>query len=136
MSDSSELDLTTDESLISSISEHPLEEIKLLPFSLLRQAIATDLCDTGGGYFFNAIMTVWVCTLGEREALRAHSNLEEAKIKAFKWAEDRGYMIGNCDPLLEAYKRLNNEWASIVKVHPKSEGNGEGLDPNAGGQRT
>jgi hypothetical protein len=130
---SDELDLTTDESLLSSISEHTLEELKLQPFSLLRQAVATDLCDLGGGNFFNAIITVWICTLNPAEVLKAHSDQIGAKIKAFEWAESCGYSLLNCDPLLKAYSRLTAEWASISGVRVKSEGNSE-VDPNVGGQ--
>jgi len=134
---SDDLDLTTDEALLSSISEHPLEEIQLQPFSLLRQTIATDLCDPSGG-FFNAIMTVWVCTLSPREALAAHRNAESAKLKAFEWAENRGYTLSNCEPLIDAYKRLNDEWRAIAKVRAKpSSENGESEpNPNDGGQPT
>jgi hypothetical protein len=134
---SDDLDLSTDEALISSISEHQLEELKLQPFSLLRQTIATDLCDFGGGSFFNAIITVWVCTLSPKEALKAHADMETAKLKAFEWAESRGYSMTNWDSLLQAYKRLNDEWASVSGVREKPGENGDGeetSDPNAGGQ--
>jgi|SRR5215469_6565004 len=130
------LDLDTDEALLSAISEHSLEEIKLEPFSLLRQAIATDLCDAGSGGFFNAVMTVWVCTLSDKEALKAHADAEGAKIRAFKWAEERGYNLMKCDPLIQAYKRLNDEWAAIANVRLKPGQNGDEPDPNAGGQHT
>ena len=133
---SDELDLTTDEALLSAISEHPLEELKLEPFSLLRQAVATDLCDAGAGSFFNAVMTVWVCTLKPREALRAHADTDKAKLQAFEWAEGRGYNLVNCEPLIQAYKRLNDEWAAIAKVRLKPSANGDMPDPNAGGQPT
>jgi hypothetical protein len=131
-----ELDLSTDEALISAISEHPLEELKLEPFSLLRQSVATDLCDVGRGSFFNAVMTVWVCTLRPKEALEAHADAIAAKIRAFEWAEGRGYSLVSCEPLIAAYKRLNDEWAAIAKVHLKPGSNGDAPDPNAGGQHT
>ena len=134
---SNDLDLTTDEALISSISEHTVEEVKLQPFSLLRQAIATDLCDSGGGSFFNAVMTVWVCTLSPEEALKAHSDIPKAKLKAFEWAENQGYSLWNYKPLIDAYSKLNKEWASVAKAHVKSSNDGDSsLDPNAGGQPT
>src|SRR5215469_11061642 len=101
------LDLDTDEALLSAISEHSLEEIKLEPFSLLRQAIATDLCDAGSGGFFNAVMTVWVCTLSDKEALKAHADAEGAKIRAFTWAEERRYILDTFSPRLEADKDVD-----------------------------
>src|SRR5262245_8594269 len=110
MPDIETLDLTTDDALLSSLAEHELEELKLEPFSLLRQVIATDLCDRTSGSFFNAVMTVWVCTLSQKEALRAHADMEAAKIKAFEWAEARGYSLYNYKPLTEAYGRLEKEF--------------------------
>ena len=106
MSDSETLDLTTDEALLSSLAEHELEELKLEPFSLLRQTIAIDLCDRIGAGFFNRLMTVWVCTLSPREALKAHAAAEEAKMQAFAWAEGRGYSLSNSEQIDKAYDRL------------------------------
>jgi hypothetical protein len=131
---SDDFDLTTDEALLSSISEHSLEELKLLPFSLLRQAVATDLCDPGGG-FFNAVMTVWICTLPANEVLKAHKDFDEAKIKAFEWAENRGYTLASCEPLLSAYRRINDEWTVIASVRIKPSEHDK-TDPNDGGQPT
>src|SRR5215471_5633365 len=129
------LDLTTDEALLSSLAEHELEELKLEPFSLLRQTIAVDLCDRIGGGFFNRLMTVWVCTLNPKEALRAHADAEEAKLKAFAWAEERGYSLFNAKPLDQAYDRLEKEYAASARAHIKetSGTNGE-PNPNGGGQ--
>ena len=128
------LDLTTDEALLSSLAEHELEELKLEPFSLLRQTIAIDLCDRIAGTFFNRLMTVWVCTLSPREALKAHADTDEAKLKAFTWAEERGYSLSNSKPLDDAYDRLEKEFAASARAHIKDAGaNGESA-PNAGGQ--
>src|SRR5215475_13041299 len=89
------LDLTTDEALLSSLSEHRLadDELKLEPYSLLRQAVAAGLCGTSKTGLYNAVMTVWVCTLNPKEVLAAHENLEQSRLKAFEWAETRGYSL-------------------------------------------
>jgi hypothetical protein len=133
--DTETLDLTTDEALLSSLAEHELEELKLEPFSLLRQTIATDLCDRTPGSFFNAVITVWVCTLSPKEALKAHADMDTARIQAFEWAEARGYSLFNYQPLIEAYGRLEKEFAASARAHVKQEASGNGeADPNAGGQ--
>ena len=130
------LDLTTDEALLSSLAEHELEELKLEPFSLLRQTIAIDLCDRIAGTFFNRLMTVWVCTLSPKEALRAHADADEAKLKAFAWAEERGYSLSSSKALDDAYDRLEKEFAASARAHIKDAGDNGEADPNAGGQPT
>lgn len=128
-------EMTTDDALLSSIAEHKVGDVKLEPFSLLRQSIAADLCDYGGGSLFNAIMTVWVCTLSTKEALEAHMDMTAAKEKAFEWAEKKGYSLWNWKPIVEMYNRLNREWAAAAKarVHQEDLDNREEL-PNDGGQ--
>jgi hypothetical protein len=134
------LDLTTDEALLSSISEHKVEELKLEPYSLLRQAIAADLLDIDSGTFYSAIMTVWVCTLSEDEALEAHADFKSAKKKAFAWAEARGYSYYNWRAVVDIYVRLQREWAAVAKARVQQPdslgGNGQEPDeiPNAGGR--
>src|SRR6516165_8240104 len=100
------VELTTDEVLLESLSEHKVDELKLQPYSLLRQTIAADLCDHGSGGFFNAIMTIWVCTLSPTEALEEHTNITRAKSKAFEWAESQGYSLLNWRPIVNAYNKL------------------------------
>jgi len=130
--DTETLDLTTDEALLSSLAVHELGELKLEPFSLLRQTIAIDLCDRTPG-FFNRLMTVWVCTLSPKDALKAHADSEDAKLKAFSWAEGRGYSLSNASELDAAYDRLEKEFAASANAHIRSGGNGE-ADPNVGGR--
>jgi hypothetical protein len=130
------LDLTTDEALLSSLAEHNLEEIKLEPFSLLRQAVSTDLCGKDPGSFFNMVLTVWVCTLSPKEVISAYEDMTQARIKAFEWAEKRGYSLLNFKPLVDARDRINREFAAATRAHVKPSadtGNGEEI-PNAGGQ--
>lgn len=133
------LDLSTDEALISSISEHKLGDLKLEPYSLLRQTIAIDLIDRESGTFFAAVMTCYICTLNEDDALDAHANAKETKKKAFKWAADNGYNWRNWKPLVDAYMRLERELAAVIQaqVKPSDElgTNGEQEEiPNSGGQ--
>lgn len=136
MTDDPVLELTTDQALLESVSPHYLDDLKLEPFSLMRQAIATDLCDRNGGTFFSAIMTVWVCTLSEDEALEAHAtDKKEAQKRAFKWGEGRGYSLWNWRPVVNIYDQLNREWSAVAKARvADAGGNGEAPDPNAGGR--
>ena len=134
--DEETLDLTSDEALFSSLAEHRLEdELKLEPYSLARQTVAMALIGTSKTGLYNAVMTVWTCTLSEKETLKAHEDLEESRLKAFKWAESRGYSLVNWEPVIDIYGRLTDELvaATQVKVRPIEGANGE-AHPNAGGQ--
>jgi hypothetical protein len=111
-----ELDMTTDEALISALTPKQVGELELEPFSLMRQVIAVDLCRRSSSVFFNAIMTVWVCTLKPAEALAAHEDIPAAQLRAFEWAEAQGYSMTNYEPILEFYKRLNRELSAGAQV--------------------
>jgi hypothetical protein len=129
-------EISTDEAALSALSPKRLGELELQPFSLLRQAIAVDLCGAGRGMnFFNAVMTVWVCTLSPTEALRAHENLDQARLDAFGWAEKQGYSLANFEPLINAYMRINQELEASVQVQVRLPlGVNGGESKNAGGQ--
>jgi hypothetical protein len=128
-----DIEMTTDQALISALTPKQVGEITLEPFSLLRQVIAIDLCRSSSSNFFNAVMTVWVCTLEPLEALKAHEDLAQAQLSAFEWAEAQGYSITHYQPLLDAYKRLNDEMAASTKA--RSRGGQDGDTPkNAGGR--
>lgn len=135
MPDIETLDLTTDEALLSSLSEHRLEELKLQPYSLARQAVATGLIGSSKTGLYNAVMTVWTCTLTEKEALEAHEDLPSSRLKAFKWAEERGYSLVNWKPIIDMYVRILDEVSAATQAHVKSVSsvNGDEL-PNVGGQ--
>jgi len=128
------IDMTTDDSLLESLSEHKIEDLKLEPYSLLRQAVASDLCDRGG-VLFSAVITVWVCTLKPKEVLAAHRDIEDSQMKAFQWGESRGYDLANWKPVVDAYNQLNREWIAASKARVKEDQlNGEDETPNSGGQ--
>lgn len=130
-------ELTTDEALLESLKEHKVGELVLEPYSLLRQTIASDLCDGIQGTFFNAVMTCWVCTLNPKEALKAHSDLEESKLKAFEWAEANGHTLYNWRPVVNAYNQMQREFFAAAKAHVESAGqasNGDSEPKNVGGQ--
>src|SRR5258708_21188385 len=111
-----EIDMTTEQALVSALTPKQVGDIELQPFSLLRQVIAIDLCRSSSSNFFNAVMTVWVCTLKPLEALKVHEDVAQAQLRAFEWAEAQGYSIVNYQPLLDAYKRLNNELSASTKA--------------------
>jgi len=128
-----DIEISTDEALISALTPKQVGDIELQPFSLLRQVIAIDLCRSSNSNFFNAVMTVWVCTLSPLDALKVHENIAQAQLDAFEWAEAQGYSITHYEPLLDAYKRLNDELAASTKA--RSRGGQDGDAPkNVGGQ--
>jgi hypothetical protein len=135
MPDTETLDLTTDEALLSSISEHRLEELKLEPYSLARQAVAAGLIGSSKTGLYNAVMTVWTCTLTEKEALEAHEDLPRSRLRAFRWGESRGYSMVNWKPIIDMYVRILDEISAATQAHvqPISSVNGDER-PNAGGQ--
>src|SRR5258705_10804452 len=104
-----EIEMTTEEVLVSALTPKQVGYIELQPFSLLRQVIAIDLCRSSSSNFFNAVITVWVCTLKPLEALKVHEDVAQTQLGAFEWAEAQGYSIDNYKPRLDAYKRLNDE---------------------------
>jgi hypothetical protein len=120
-----DIEMTTDEALISALTPKQVGEITLEPFSLLRQVIALDLCRRSSSVFFNAIMTVWVCTLKPLEALAAHEDIAAAQLRAFEWAEAQGYSMANYEPILEFYKRLNRELSTTTQVGVRGGSDGE-----------
>jgi hypothetical protein len=133
MSADQHIEMSTDEALISALSPKAIGELELKPFSLLRQVIAVDLSGTAQSHFFNAVMTIWVCTLEPREALAAHQDIALSQLKAFEWAEAQGYSMTNYDALFEAYSRLNRELAASSNARKKG-GDFDGDRPkNAGG---
>src|SRR5258708_37406627 len=128
-----EIDMTTEQALVSALTPKQVGDIELQPFSLLRQVIAIDLCRSSSSNFFNAVMTVWVCTLKPLEALKVHEDVAQAQLRAFEWAEAQGYSIVNYQPLLDAYKRLNDELAASTKTRARGSQHGD-APKNVGGQ--
>jgi hypothetical protein len=120
-----DIEMTSDQALISALTPKRVGEIKLEPFSLMRQVIAVDLCRRSSSVFFNAIMTVWVCTLKPAEALAAHEDIAAAQLRAFEWAEAQGYSLTNYEPILEFYKRLNRELSAVAQVRVTGGSDGE-----------
>jgi hypothetical protein len=120
-----DIEMTTDKALISALTPKEVGGFELEPFSLMRQVIALDLCRRSSSVFFNAIMTVWVCTLKPSEALAAHEDIAAAQLRAFEWAEAQGYSMTNYEPILEFYKRLNRELSTTTQVSVRGGSDGE-----------
>jgi hypothetical protein len=127
-----DIEMTTEQALISALTPKQVGDLKLEPFSLMRQVIALDLCRRSSSVFFNAIMTVWVCTLKPLEALAAHEDIAAAQLRAFEWAEAQGYSMTNYEPILEFYKRLNRELSTATQVGIRG-GNDGDAPKNDGG---
>jgi hypothetical protein len=109
MNDTEELEMTTDQALISALQVKKVGELELQPFSLMRQLFSVDLCRKSRNRIFDAVVTVWTCTLSEAEVLEAWEDIPQARLRAFDWAELQGYSIMNYEPLLAVYARLNRE---------------------------
>ena len=122
--------LTTDEAVVSAMTPKSFADIELKPFSLMRQVVALELFGPSSGHYFNAIMTVWICTLEPKEILEARKDPEQAQSAALAWAEQRGISIVNIDPILDLYTQLNKELEVTAKVQLKDR---SAVPKNAGG---
>jgi hypothetical protein len=107
--------MTTDEALISALSLKRLGEIELQPFSLMRQVIAVRLGRSDDN-FFNAVVTVWVCTLSDTETLERTEDATKARLAAFAWGQEQGYSLLNYKPVMDLYAQLNRELEVSAKV--------------------
>jgi hypothetical protein len=123
----------TEDAALSALTPKELGEVKLFAYSLMRQAIAIDLCGPQGVSFFNAVITVWVCTLSPRDALAAHDDPVTAQQAAFDWATAQGYSFENFMPVLDLYRKLQLEITASTNARSKS---GEEPPKNDGGQPT
>ena len=119
-----ELDMTTEQALVSALTPKRLEELELKPYSLGRQLLAEKLTKTGA-VFFNVIQTVWTCTLEPIEALRALDDIEASQLRAIEWAEAQGYSLLNYKPLFDIWRRLNRELEASANARVRSGSDGD-----------
>jgi hypothetical protein len=119
----------TTEAFMSASTPKYLEELKLEPYSLMRQTIGLELAGTAPSAFFDAVVKIWLCTQDEDACLDAREDRKAARKAAFKWAEARGYSLlkkERWQPLLDLYMRLGAEIETSLEARPApSEGNGE-----------
>jgi hypothetical protein len=119
----------TTEAFLSASSPKYLEELKLEPYSLMRQTIGMELAGPGSSAFFDAVIKIWLCTQDEDACLDARDNRRKAQKTAFAWAESRGYSLTKRErwqPLLDLYTKLDAEIeASLEARAAPAEGNGE-----------
>lgn len=107
-----------------------LEELRLEPYSLMRQTIGMELAGPGSSAFFDAVCKVWLCTQDEEACLLARDDRNKARLAAFKWAEARGYSLTKKErwkPLLDLYTKLDAEIEASLEARPAGgeDGNGE-----------
>jgi len=119
-----DLDMTTEQALVSALTPKRLEELELRPYSLGRQLLAEKLSKTGAGYF-NVIQMVWTCTLEPIDALRALDDIEGSQLRAIEWAEAQGYSLLYYKPLLDIWRRLNRELEASVNARVRGGSDGE-----------
>lgn len=118
----------TGEAFMSASSPKYLEELKLQPYSLMRQTIGMELAGPGSSAFFDAVCKIWLCTQDELACLAARSDRDKARLAAFKWAEARGYSLSKKErwqPLLELYTKLDAEIETSLEARSAAEGNGD-----------
>jgi hypothetical protein len=119
----------TTEAFMSASSPKYLEELKLEPFSLMRQTIGMELAGPGSSAFFDAVVKIWLCTRDELGCLAARADRDKARLDAFKWAEARGYSLSKKErwkPLLDLYTKLEAEIETSLEARAAAgEGNGE-----------
>jgi hypothetical protein len=122
----------TDDAFLSAVTPKQINGITLEPFSLMRQSISTEITgiDTETA-FFEAVIRVWLCTLKPMDCIKAKRNRDQAVIDAFAWAEAQGISPQNGKPLMDLYKRINEEIRQSTNAVPEHEGE---ASPNAGGQ--
>lgn len=117
------------QSFMSASTPKYLGELKLEPYSLMRQTIGMELAGPGSSAFFDAVMKIWLCTQDEDACLDARDNRRKAQKAAFAWAESRGYSLTKRErwqPLLDLYTKLDAEIEASLEARPApSEGNGE-----------
>ena len=125
---------TADGAFLSAMEPKYLGELRLEPFSLMRQSVALSLgcSDKREDAFFDAIVMIWLCSLSEDEVLDAKIDKRKALKDAFKWGDSRGYSMVNYEPLLKLYTRLSAEIRQSINA--VSSGNGT-EEKNDGGQR-
>jgi hypothetical protein len=122
----------TDDAFMSAVTPKELNGITLKPFSLMRQSISTEISglDTETA-FFEAVVRVWLCTLEPMECIKAKRNRDQAVIDAFAWAEAQGISPQNGKPLMDLYKRINDEIRQSTNAVSENDSD---PSPNAGGQ--
>jgi hypothetical protein len=120
-----DIEMTTDQALISALTPKRVDEFELKPYSLMRQLLAMRLTRDIDEAYFNVIQTVWVCMLEPVEALRALKDIEGSQLRAVEWAEAHGYSILHYQPLLDIWRRLNRELSASAQVRVRDGGDGE-----------
>lgn len=121
----------TDDAYLSAMQPKSLVGVELKPFSLMRQTIVNELTINGRTVFFDAVHTIWVCTLEPEAAIKALSDKPKATIAAFEWAEQHGISVQNSKGLIDLYKRINAEIAQVTNV--RSDDDGDEPPKNGGG---
>jgi len=128
-----ELIENSDAAFLSAITPKKLDQSELYPFSMMRQSVAWSLGITGKveDGFFDAIITVWLCTKNEMEVLGAKRNKDKAIKQAFDWADEQGFTVLNFDPILQIWKKINDEIRASSNAVLAKQGTDE---KNFGGQ--
>jgi hypothetical protein len=123
---------STDDAFLSASTPNELNGVELEPYSLMRQTIAMELVGLEANMFFDAVITVWICTLSKKQALATRKDRDLAREQAFDWAEAQGFSLSNFRPLIEIYRKLENEIEKSTNARAKDSGNHSG---NVGGSQ-
>jgi hypothetical protein len=118
----------TNDAFMSASTPKYLEELKLEPYTLMRQAVGMELAGPGASIFVDALMRVWCCTQDEEACLDAREDRRTARKAAFKWGEARGYSPSiekRWQPLMDIKAKLDAEIeASLAARLAPGDGNG------------
>jgi hypothetical protein len=122
---------TTDDAFLSASTPKHLDGIQLKPLSLMRQTIGMELSGPESSAYFDAIVKIWLCTMDDRKCLATRVDRDAARAEAFEWAESRGFTLRNYKPVLDIYKKLNDEIDAARVRHETPDGDEQ--PKNSGG---
>jgi hypothetical protein len=119
-----DIDMSTDEALISALSPKQLGEIELHPLSLMRHTFSIELA-IGNLKFVHNLMKIWACTLSEDEILKAWSDLQGARKEAWAWADAQGYSILEHNEVNTIGTRLDQELQASTRARLRHGADGQ-----------
>lgn len=123
---------TANDAFNSAITPKELDGIELQPFSLLRKNVAYQLGITGEteNIFFDAVIITWLMSLPDEEVAQCLRNKNKATVRAFAWAEEKGFHRDNHRPLVSLLNRVMAELNRSIDVEPAID---DGTDSKNGG---
>lgn len=113
---------STDEAFLSAMTPKTFDGVELKPYSLMRQMVALEITGLETSAMFEAVIHVWLCTLEPCQVMETMNDKVAAKLTAFAWAEEHGVQINNLKPLMDLFRRLNDEIKASSSARLKDDG--------------